>query len=33
MTVVEWAGYSIEVLLKVYAKCLDGTDAEELDEC
>ncbi|MGH3612795.1 MAG: hypothetical protein ACRDRK_09395 [Pseudonocardia sp.] len=22
--VAEWAGHSVEVLLKVYAKCLDG---------
>jgi integrase len=26
-TVAEWAGHSVEVLLKIYAKCLDGTDA------
>jgi integrase len=26
-TVAEWAGHSLEVLLKIYAKCLDGTDA------
>ena len=25
--VTEWAGHSVEVLLKVYAKCLDGQDA------
>lgn len=25
-TVAEWAGHSVEVLLKTYAKCLDGTD-------
>jgi integrase len=25
--VAEWAGHSVEVLLKVYAKCLDGQDA------
>ena len=25
-TVAEWAGHSVEVLLKIYAKCLDGTD-------
>jgi hypothetical protein len=24
--VAEWAGHSVEVLLKVYAKCLDGQD-------
>jgi len=24
--VAEWAGHSVEVLLKVYAKCLDGHD-------
>jgi integrase len=26
-TVAEWAGHSVEVLLKIYAKCLDGSDA------
>ncbi len=26
--VAEWAGHSIEVLLKIYAKCLDGEDAK-----
>jgi hypothetical protein len=25
--VAEWAGHSVEVLLRVYAKCLDGQDA------
>lgn len=25
-TVAEWAGHSVEVLLKIYAKCPDGTD-------
>jgi integrase len=25
--VAEWAGHSVEVLLKVYAKCVDGQDA------
>lgn len=25
--VAEWAGHSVEVLLKIYAKCLDGEDA------
>lgn len=25
-TVAEWAGHSVEVLLDVYAKCLDGQD-------
>ncbi|MGI8817450.1 MAG: hypothetical protein ACR2G2_19795 [Pseudonocardia sp.] len=25
--VAEWAGHSVEVLLKIYAKCLDGSDA------
>jgi hypothetical protein len=25
--VAEWAGSSVEVLLSVYAKCLDGGDA------
>lgn len=24
--VAEWAGHSVEVLLSVYAKCLDGQD-------
>lgn len=24
--VAEWAGHSVNVLLKVYAKCLDGQD-------
>ena len=27
-TVAEWAGHSVEVLLRIYAKCLDGGDAE-----
>jgi integrase len=26
--VAEWAGHSVDVLLRVYAKCLDGQDAE-----
>jgi integrase len=27
-TVAEWAGHSVDVLLRIYAKCLDGgTDA------
>lgn len=26
-TVAEWAGHSVEILLKIYAKCLDGSDA------
>jgi integrase len=26
-TVAEWAGHSVEVLLKIYAKCLDGEAA------
>jgi integrase len=25
--VAEWAGHSVAVLLKVYAKCIDGQDA------
>jgi hypothetical protein len=25
--VAEWAGHSVEVLLRIYAKCLDGGDA------
>jgi len=24
--VAEWAGHSVAVLLKVYAKCIDGQD-------
>jgi hypothetical protein len=24
--VVEWAGHSVEVLLRIYAKCLDGSE-------
>jgi hypothetical protein len=26
-TVAEWAGHSVEVLLRIYATCLDGNDA------
>ena len=26
-TVAGWAGHSVEVLLKIYAKCLDGETA------
>ena len=26
-TVAEWGGHSVEVPLRVYAKCLDGGDA------
>jgi hypothetical protein len=26
-TVAEWTGHSVEVLLRIYAKCLDGSDA------
>jgi hypothetical protein len=26
-TAAEWAGHSVEVLLRIYAKCLDGGDA------
>ena len=26
-TVAEWAGHSVEILLKIYAKCLDGEGA------
>ena len=26
-TVAEWAGHSVDVLLRIYAKCLDGGDA------
>lgn len=26
-TVAAWAGHSVEILLKIYAKCLDGQDA------
>jgi integrase len=29
--VAEWAGHSVEVLLKVYAKCLDGQDKQARD--
>ena len=25
--VAEWAGHSVAILLKIYAKCLDGQDA------
>jgi hypothetical protein len=25
--VAEWAGHSVEILLRIYAKCLDGGDA------
>ena len=25
-TVAEWAGHLVEVLLRIYAKCLDGDD-------
>ena len=25
--VAEWAGHPVEVLLKVYAKCIDGQDS------
>ena len=25
--VAEWAGHSVEVLLRVYARCLEGSDA------
>jgi hypothetical protein len=28
--VAEWAGHSVEVLLRVYAKCLEGQD--EIDK-
>lgn len=23
----QWAGHSVEILIKIYAKCLDDTDA------
>ena len=26
-TVAEWAGHSVEILLRIYAKCIDGGDA------
>jgi hypothetical protein len=26
--VAEWAGHSVQVLLRVYAKCIDGQDAQ-----
>jgi integrase len=29
--VAEWAGHSTEVLLRVYAKCIDGQEAQMLD--
>jgi integrase len=29
--VAEWAGHSVEVLLNVYAKCLDGGEAEAIE--
>ncbi|HET9255800.1 MAG TPA: hypothetical protein VFO16_11420 [Pseudonocardiaceae bacterium] len=29
--VAEWVGHSVEMLLKVYAKCLDGHD--EIARC
>jgi hypothetical protein len=28
----EWAGHSVEVLLKIYAKCLDGGEAQMRDK-
>jgi hypothetical protein len=28
--VAEWAGHSVDVLLKVYAKCVDGQEAEAI---
>lgn len=28
--VAEWAGHSVEVLLRVYAKCIDGSDEAAL---
>jgi len=28
--VAEWAGHSVEVLLRVYAKCVDGDDVTAL---
>lgn len=27
VTAAEWAGHSVEVLLRIYAKCLDGEAA------
>ena len=29
--VAEWAGHSVEVLLKVYAKCIDGQEAQAIE--
>jgi integrase len=29
--VAEWAGHSVDVLLKIYAKCLDGGEALALN--
>lgn len=29
--VAEWAGHSVEVLLKVYAKCIDGAEAQAIE--
>lgn len=29
--VAEWAGHSIEALLKTYAKCLDGEEDRAMD--
>jgi hypothetical protein len=26
--VAEWAGHSVQVLLRVYAKCIEGQDAQ-----
>jgi hypothetical protein len=28
--VAEWAGHSVEVLLRVYAKCLDGQQEQAM---
>ncbi|GIJ44637.1 hypothetical protein Val02_15230 [Virgisporangium aliadipatigenens] len=28
--VVEWAGHSVHVLMKVYAKCIDGQQEEAM---
>ncbi|MGL5824924.1 MAG: tyrosine-type recombinase/integrase, partial [Nocardioides sp.] len=31
MRVAEWAGHSVDVLLKTYAKCIDGRERADLD--
>jgi hypothetical protein len=29
--VAEWAGQSIEVLMRIYAKCLDGLEEQAME--